>query len=808
MRSLTIFSNIGIYVSLNIGQAILQIALIPIYTFYLTPDEFGYYTSIIALATLLMAVNTLGYKAVAQRFSTGQYDRGIEVDVNIYAQAILFSGIFAALCLLVVNATGSILNIPITGLYYGIAYASFMSPLSVYLENLRAREKGKSYALIMGGYTLTTVLLTISLILLTPLSYLSPLISSALIAAIICIGIFIRDYKGDKVHINTQQLAYGLRIIPHFFIAACFMMADRFLLALYSTQSDVGIYGIASAICSVLMMISLNIGIAFRPHIFSALDKHDKTQINKIAITIGAMLGIFSAGFILFAQYTLLLIGKDFSAFTTVIPILTIRATCHGIFAFSICFLTYHHKKNFIVLICSGAALSLLILISPYTMNESYFPTLTAISRAAYTITAASFTYMLACNILALYREPKLWKSVFYLSAIVIAFICAAFLYNAWIMNLTNNVVFQITLKALPFLLGSSALLYIVYFYLKERSSNWFSFKYLGKPFVISKSHLNKKQMKTTANAFMPSGLRSSTYKQFIKLLASIQCLRIPRRFISEELEQKLNDIENILSQEYSEDKERGNILYLLPQDTQSQRIYVNHESEKQDIFWKVAFDLDNKNRLEKEFATLTTIHAHNFESFSIPQLYPLIRRNSLLALGMNNLEIRTSKKLTKTKEQKLLRALIELRDAHAKTTIITDTSWWNENTFNEINSKYNIFDCEATDIAINTSWCNGDIAPQNLSFVKDSLYILDWEDFSKDAPQLSDTIRYFALKAKQKYGAAPSVKIIEYIQEKANIPIQDILLSALFFKTRDTVNKPNFMADFLFESYSKYKQT
>lgn len=279
------------YGAVTIFSRIAAVILIPILTRLLTPDEYGALNMALTIVTLANFVVTF---EVAQAVTLFFSDRN-RSDRDVYpATAIRFSLFMYLLLLIVVvlfgktvssmvgdsNIRGSII---IDGAMLLGANGCFL-----FLQNqLRIEFKSREYGVLTLGYVLLTTLGAITGALFFPHPAEGVILGQAGGAAIIDIAgmlmlkkRFRGSFKKEKLR---EMLKFSFPLVPAGLLLLGGQQVPKFILSIYGSLEDVGIYGLAYQIAGFSALAVLGVQTAITP---SVLANHAEVETPKNLATL------------------------------------------------------------------------------------------------------------------------------------------------------------------------------------------------------------------------------------------------------------------------------------------------------------------------------------------------------------------------------------------------------------------------------------------------------------------------------------------------------------------------------------------
>jgi O-antigen/teichoic acid export membrane protein len=299
-------NSLGFSVGTILTQAI-GFFLIPIYTRYLTPDDYG----IIALAAVIMSILSifylLGQNGSLGRFYYDYYHDKKELKEYVGTITISVIGISFIFTLLL-SLFGEplfaklIKDVPFNPYILLALWTTFFGillpfPLILY----QVRERSFTYSF----FSVVRFIISVSLILYFvvvlkegALGSLKGGFFSALIFFIIACFLLKKDLSFKiKIKKLKKSLHFGLPLIPHALAGWILTLMDRIFLNYYSTLAVVGIYTLGYQIGSVMSLITTSINMAWAPFFMStAKEKGEEAKSIFSQLTTYYMVVIFFIG--------------------------------------------------------------------------------------------------------------------------------------------------------------------------------------------------------------------------------------------------------------------------------------------------------------------------------------------------------------------------------------------------------------------------------------------------------------------------------------------------------------------------------
>jgi O-antigen/teichoic acid export membrane protein len=437
----SLLKNTFIYAIGNFGSKILTFLLLPLYSFYLTTDEFGNYDLILATITLLVPFVSVQMSEAVYRWlldSNGEQKTQSRIISNGLIVVVSLSSIF----FLLYFAFSGFIHYAYKGYFAGILLVSCFLPF--FQQTLRGLGKNRLYALVGIVNTFLVLVSNICFLVFFKLKleslFIATILSNFLTIIFISCAIKIHQYisfKNVSVKEIKEMVGYSWPLIPNSISWWLINVADKYLILYFLTVQANGVYAVSSRFPSIITLLNSIFLMAWQDHgISSKNDENSNSFFSKtlniyITLELSVVLVLISVSHILIrhlldakfyesANYMpLLFIGVAYSAFTTYIGVIYQRQK---------------NTKNIFTTTLVGGVINILISILLLKKIGLYAPALG---------TLVSFFVILFIRI---YQVEKIFpvKINYYKMAILTA-LCLVFAFLVNLENLTVTISLIIT---------------------------------------------------------------------------------------------------------------------------------------------------------------------------------------------------------------------------------------------------------------------------------------------------------------------------------------------------------------------------
>ena len=322
------FDTIGAIIPKAIG-----FFLLPIFTRYLSPAEYGIisYTASITIflfAFIVLSLNTYLLRCV---FDYEKEEDRKKLIGNIFLFIIIVNFLMLGLELILFPKLILIYNIKVNfHPYFKLALINnFLQVFSV-VPLIIYRYKGKAINFVIINATNSFIQVIFSLILVIHFNmgvlgrYYGSLIANVIFFVVYIIII----YKNAILNLNLPQikkgLIFSLPLVPSTFLYIIIDVSDRIILERYVPLADLGIYSVSYTLGMILQIFAYSSYLAYEPIVFSKIGKSDFSQtMIKIKKYYLSVIFILSFLYALFAKDILtIMVSSRFRSGFKIIPII------------------------------------------------------------------------------------------------------------------------------------------------------------------------------------------------------------------------------------------------------------------------------------------------------------------------------------------------------------------------------------------------------------------------------------------------------------------------------------------------------
>ena len=284
--------NSFFYLISNFFSVFLGMAFLPIYTSYLTPNEYGITAIASSISVLFTAIFSLGLIDSFKRF---YFDyRGDEKAFKQYISTLVFFVLMFGLLsiLLIINSRGIVENY-IKGIPFypyvlmSILQSYFLVFFQIRLAFFQNEQKSKKYAFFYIASVIMQNVLILLLVVVQRLGafgYILAGMISNFVLAVVSVWM-LRAYIISKFDLPKliASLRYGLPLLPGLISSWLLISADRFILNYLVDSSEVGIYSVGYKISMSMNLLVSSIGIAWMPYFYEMMKGTTENSKKEVA---------------------------------------------------------------------------------------------------------------------------------------------------------------------------------------------------------------------------------------------------------------------------------------------------------------------------------------------------------------------------------------------------------------------------------------------------------------------------------------------------------------------------------------------
>lgn len=281
-------SHVIIYGFGNAGTRIVGFLLIPVYSRYLTPEDYGVLALVTMFAQVLYTFMNMGQSSALFR----TYFRHDDPEAR---QTVITTSLWLILTLsFPIGLLALILSKPLATLLagspnyaiwvaLGIGGVAFKTLLRLPQAILRAREQSRRYAVLNVVQTVVSLVLAIMFVVGLHLGGRGVLMSQLIAEIVICLYLIPEMVRGMSLRFSKadakELLSYGVVLMPGALLSFVIHLADRYFLKMFVSVAAVGIYALGYRIGEILYIALLAFELAYPQFVYGHLKNPDAKSI-------------------------------------------------------------------------------------------------------------------------------------------------------------------------------------------------------------------------------------------------------------------------------------------------------------------------------------------------------------------------------------------------------------------------------------------------------------------------------------------------------------------------------------------------
>lgn len=319
------------YISGDITAKALGVVSVPVYTYLISPKEYGVYSivlSYVAIATFLFSLNV--HTSISRFFYEKDIDLGRFLSTTFVLTSMILFVSFSIFFLLDDLFLDSILGVGFSKykIYFSLLVVASII-FSIYLQILIPQSKGKEYSFLVVAQAYLKFILTVIFLYFIEATVLRFL--QAILLADIFISLYIvwklkvyatlKFSKSDAKYI----LSYSVFLIPYMLSSVVLAQIDRVMIGNMIGEVDAGIYSVAYVFGSIPLMMYAALSNAWMPRYFANMNEKSYVSLDKDVRQITSILVLGIIGFAVFIPLLLgLMLSEDYKISILYVPLVSL----------------------------------------------------------------------------------------------------------------------------------------------------------------------------------------------------------------------------------------------------------------------------------------------------------------------------------------------------------------------------------------------------------------------------------------------------------------------------------------------------
>lgn len=170
------------------------------------------------------------------------------------------------------------------------------------------------------------------------------------------------NYRSGKIFYDRKLWSYALMfnapLIPHFLSETILNQSDKIMIGVLVGTGEAGVYNIAYAAASLILIFSSALNIAFVPWQYQKIRDKEYLKLAKMSYTVLASVGLLIIVLIMFAPEIIeILAGESYMGAVELVPILGMSVFFNYMYQLLARVELYYEKKSYTVIATLGATI-------------------------------------------------------------------------------------------------------------------------------------------------------------------------------------------------------------------------------------------------------------------------------------------------------------------------------------------------------------------------------------------------------------------------------------------------------------------
>lgn len=292
MSSSKIVQNAALFAAFGILQRSVGLILLPLYTRYLSPEEYGIIGLTTTLSLPLGIFFNFGLNTAVVRFHFHEDHKGHEFERRLYSTIFVaisvITALTTALILLIAKPVFAPLipGVPLYPYFYLALIPVALSPFYELQQRIwSAKQSGKDMVVLNAVTLFTRVAFALVLVIYFKAGAFGILAASA-IASIITSGYAIvslvrKNGLGFDKALFKECSSYSLPLIPNRFVGLANGFINNYIIGIFGSLAQVGLYSISNQFMTVLTLVDQSLTEAIRPWCYEKFSSQEQREREK-----------------------------------------------------------------------------------------------------------------------------------------------------------------------------------------------------------------------------------------------------------------------------------------------------------------------------------------------------------------------------------------------------------------------------------------------------------------------------------------------------------------------------------------------
>lgn len=343
-----------------------SILLVPVYTRYLTPEEYGVVQILTVTAGFVVIVAQLGLASAI--FKSALHDKSKDTK-TIYSTAFYLLGLSAALLLGIGSGFAHLLSNLLfnTSIYARLVWILFVTAaldtmVVIPMARLRIEGRAMQYSVISFASFSCRLLLNVVFIVLWRRGA-SGLIEANAVQSLLFVFVYLWLIKDQLVlRFSTEEflnlVSFGLPIVPALISSRVLVMSDRYILNHYADLAEVGLYSLGYRIASAVSLAVSAFQTAWPAMLFSlGGNQNARSFYARVMTYLLLFSGYLALGLSILSEDLLRIISSEsFLQAYKVVPFVSLSYVFYGSYFVANAGIQLERKTHYLAYVAGAAA--------------------------------------------------------------------------------------------------------------------------------------------------------------------------------------------------------------------------------------------------------------------------------------------------------------------------------------------------------------------------------------------------------------------------------------------------------------------
>jgi len=366
------FINSGIYVVVSILQKAISFFLLPLYTAFLTPADYGTLNVVLSLSSLLsvffiLSLNSAGARFYYKHLDDEQYIKKLWGALSLFVllNSIVLGFVFILFHKLLINPFISDIDFyPL--MFLGILNTIVTPLYSFYQTYLQTKQSGFRFGLNLMLNFLLNVSLIIIFVVVYKKGVLGILLANVITSSVFLVYVLLAFIPKIKLSLDSNILKpafkYSLPLVPHSLSSWVMVMIDRVFLNNITGKTETGLYSVGYQFGNIISVINTAINQAYAPWFFEKEKKDELNQVVKVAELLTVIYCFLALGISLYSKDILIfMVSPGFRSAWHFIPFISFAYVFSGLYYFFVNVLFLKQTKWVPIITFSSAIAGLVL---------------------------------------------------------------------------------------------------------------------------------------------------------------------------------------------------------------------------------------------------------------------------------------------------------------------------------------------------------------------------------------------------------------------------------------------------------------